>query len=65
MYDRIQRYRHEDHRSVNLIAQKLQLNRRTVKRYLAMSQAECKRHLEASGERPLCWSPTHSSSSTA
>ena len=53
MYDRIHRYRKEDRRSVSWIAQKLQLNRRTVKRYLAMSQAEYERHLEASGERPL------------
>ena len=37
MYDRIHRYRKEDHRSVSWIAQKLQLNRRTVKRYLAVS----------------------------
>lgn len=57
MYDRIHRYRKEDHRSVNWIAQKLQLNRRTVKRYLAMTQAEYERHLEASGERPLLLEP--------
>ena len=57
MYDRIHRYRKEDHRSVNWIAKQLQLNRRTVKRYLAMTQAEYERHLEASGERPLLLEP--------
>lgn len=57
MYDRIQRYRNEDHRSVSWIAQKLHLNRRTVKRYLAMSQAEYERHVDASGERPLQLEP--------
>ena len=57
MYDRIHRYRNEDHRSVSWIAQKLQLNRRTVKRYLAMSQAEYERHLEATEERPLLLEP--------
>lgn len=57
MYDRIQRYRNEDHRSVSWIAQKLHLNRRTVKRYLSMSQAEYERHLDASEERPLLLEP--------
>lgn len=53
MYDRIQRYRHDDHRSVSWIAKHLNLNRRTVKRYLAMSQAEYERHLDTSDDRPL------------
>ena len=57
MYDRIQRYRNEDHRSVSWIAQKLHLNRRTVKRYLSMSQAEYERDLDASEERPLLLEP--------
>ena len=53
MYDRIQRYRHDDHRFVSWIAKHLNLNRRTVKRYLAMSQAEYEHHLDTSDDRPL------------
>ena len=64
MYDRIQRYRNEDHRSVSWIAQKLHLNRRTVKRYLAMSQAEYAIWMLPKNVR-FCLSPTLSLSSTA
>lgn len=40
MYDKIKRFYEEDHQSIRWIARELNLNFRTVKKYLEMDQRE-------------------------